>query len=265
MDGVLIILMIIAGVGSGAITGLFGGTAVHLTVPILVVFGRLHPYTAIGIALGMDFFSSMITFHTHSKKEKFAYKNVILLGITGVIGVLIGGYFSKFIPASGLSWLTGFGILFGGVNFLGFKRGYIYFHEKIKEFFTKYKKYLLLLSGLAIGMIAGAFGCGGGFMLFFVLTLIFEYQTKKAVKEAVFLMMFIAAIGSLIHFIAMPFSLSLFAVGVVGAVAGSKISSELSFHLSENKLSLVVGITLIVMGLALFLNGFGIWEIINLS
>lgn len=259
MDSFLILLMIIAGVGSGAITGLFGGTAVHLTVPILVVFGRMHPYMGIGIALGMDFFSSMITFHTHRRKENLVYKNVILLGITGVVGVLIGGYFSVFIPPSGLSGLTGLGILLGGINFLGFKKGYIYFHEKIKEFFTKFRKHILISSGLIIGMIAGAFGSGGGFMLFLVLTLMFNYKTKIAVKEAVFLMMFMAALGSLIHFINMSFSLSLFAVGVVGAIAGSKLSSELSFHLSEKKLSLVVGIIMSLMGGALMLSGLGLW------
>ncbi len=60
----IIILLVIAGLGAGIVTGLAGASAATIITPLLVTFSPIAANTAIAISLITDVFASFYSFLT---------------------------------------------------------------------------------------------------------------------------------------------------------------------------------------------------------
>ncbi len=254
-----VIILLLAGLGAGIITGLVGASAVMVAVPLLIVFLGYPAYMAIGIALSIDIFASMAATSIYHRNKRLKIKPSLILLFSALIAVLIGSHFSQNIPSDNLGLAMGIGIMIAGISVMRRKKK-IKHKKKVPSFFKKYKTLSLILIGLLIGTISGVFGAGGGIMILFALIFILDYETHEAIGTSVFLMVFIALFGGFAHYINEPFSIYLLSIGGIGGVLGAIFSSRFANLLDEQKLNKLVGIIIVSLGILLSLKNLIQWN-----
>lgn len=248
-----IIILFVAGIGAGIVTGFIGASAVMVVAPILILFLGFSPYVAIGVSLAIDVFASSFASMTYYKYKNLNLKKALILLVPALVAVVLGSYLSKFISAGDLSGITGLAIFGIGVGFL-FRKSKREIKQKKFDLNKKYPFLISIFVGLLIGFIAGAFGAGGGIMILTALVFLLGYRVHVAIGTSVLLMVFIALFGAGSHFIYEPFSLWFVLIGGVGGILGAVSSAKVANLLSEKVLLKIVGIVLSVLGAVLFLK-----------
>jgi uncharacterized membrane protein YfcA len=221
-----ILILLIAGIGAGIVTGLVGASAVMVVAPLLVVFLDYPTYTAIGLALSIDIFASLFATMIYKQNGRLKIKPTLILLLASSISVIIGSSFSKYIPSSNLGFATGIGIMMVGSSLL-IKNHRKFSTTKTIPIIKKYKTLFLILVGVVIGLIAGVFGAGGGIMILFALIVILDYKTHEAIGTSVFIMIFVALFGGLTHYLHSSFSISSLALGSIGGIFGAIVASSM--------------------------------------
>lgn len=247
--------VLLAGLGAGIITGLFGASAVNFAVPILVIFLGYNPYMAIGLSLGIDFFASISSSIEYHSKRKIRYKPALILIIASLIGVVLGSYYSTYIPSIGHQWILGLAIFITGI-ILAIKKGNFNLKKPIifKKYSRMYKTTICIILGLLVGLNAGIFGAGGGLAIFSILVIFLGYKIHNSIATSIFSMIFIAFIGAIIHYLIMPFSLYHLALGAIAGIIGSYFSAFIANKTSGKKIALITGIIISIMGALMFLK-----------
>ncbi len=251
-----IIILLLAGVSAGIVTGLLGASAVVVAVPLMVVFLGYDIFLAIGVSLGIDVIASLCAMFIYRKYDNINFRLGIHLILIAVVGTLIGTYISFHIPKFLLSGLTGIVVCFTGLNLLT-KKIKEETKEAVEELHLHYKnkRYLFtLLVAFVVGLIAGSFGAGGGITLLIVLTWIMGFKIHKAIGTSVFIMIFIALAGSISHFTYQSFPIELVLIAGVGAIFGAFASAKIANLLNEKTLNKLVGVILFLLGLGLALK-----------
>ncbi|MCA9459195.1 MAG: sulfite exporter TauE/SafE family protein [Nanoarchaeota archaeon] len=242
-----ILILLVAGLGVGLLTGLLSMSAVMFAAPLMIIFLDMSPYNAIGLSLAIDVFASITASIVFYENKNINLKKSLLLLFTAIVFVFVGSYISVFIPQSNLGWLMGFNILIVGI--VTYKRK----DKKINQI-KKERKIYVFLAGMIIGLIAGIFGAGGGLMILFCLIFLLRYNIHEAIGTSVLIMVFIALIGSSSHYYYSPFNLKYLIIGAIGGIIGAYLSSVFANKTNEKKLKEIVGIILAILGLALIIN-----------
>ncbi|MGM0629440.1 MAG: sulfite exporter TauE/SafE family protein [Patescibacteria group bacterium] len=247
-----IIILLTAGIGAGLVTGFIGASAVMVAAPLMVVFLGYTPYLAIGVALSVDVFSSLAATLVYKKNNKLNIKPALILLFSALVFVIVGSLISVDIPSILLGVISGFGITLTGISIFIKKEenGLI----KIFDIFRKYQTLSLIGIGVLVGLNAGILGAGGGLMILMVLVMILNYGTHEAVGTSVFLMVFIALLGGIVHYINSPFSVTALTVAACSGVLGALISSNLANNFKEEVLNKLVGSAIFLLGIMLTLK-----------
>ena len=164
LEPLTIFLSIISGVLVGSSLGLIGGGGSVLALPLLLyVVGVKDTHVAIGtsaLAVGIIAAISLIN---HRKKRNLDLKKGISFAIPGIAGTLVGSQLGLWTPAENL--LVLFAVFMGIVGILMIKR------KSSKIEITSGHSGLVLLKknlsfhGFTVGILAGYFGVGGGFLI----------------------------------------------------------------------------------------------------
>ena len=264
MDWVTFLILLIAGIGAGVITGLVGASAVMIMAPILIIFLNIEPYIAIGLSLATDVVASLVAARIYYKHKNINLFPTLPIILASFIGVTLGSYFSLSLPQSNLAGLTGVGIFCIGIGLI-LKRNSETKKRKKKKISpflknlteSKRKKIIFLsLLGFLIGLNAGAFGAGGGMMILAVLVFILGYNMHTAIGTSILIMVFLAFFGAASHFYYQPFPLLFLLVAVIGGFFGARYSSIIANLTSERNSKIVAGTLLAVLGILLALKSF---------
>ncbi len=252
----ILILLTIAGVGAGLVTGLAGVSAAVVVTPLLVTFSDIDPYAAIAIALITDVFASFFSYLTYRKNGNINLRDGIYLTIAACIGAFLGSYISKFM-GDGLGVLGKVMTFILGINFFckGLKlrkspeKNVTKSHNKISKFNPILISSIL---GIFIGLVCGIVGAGGGLMILFVLTTALNYDTKVAIGTSVLIMTFTALTGGVSHIAHMEvnnYKMLFGAIAVTSStsIVGAKIGATFANRTSEDKLLMIVGAIFIVL------------------
>lgn len=164
LEPLTIFLSIISGILVGISLGLLGGGGSVLAVPLLLyVVGVRDIHIAIGtsaLAIGVI---AAINLISHRKKRNLNFKKGISFALPGIAGTLIGSQLGLWTPAENL--LVLFAVFMGIVGLLMIKR------KVSKIEITSENSGLVLLKknlpfhGFSVGVFAGYFGIGGGFLI----------------------------------------------------------------------------------------------------
>ena len=258
MDIFIIMILLLAGVLAGAVTGLAGASAVVVMAPILILILHMDAYTAIGLSLCTDVIASLVAAKVYHKNKNVNLIPAIPLLLFAFVGITLGSYISVSFPSSLLSGATGMGILAIGILIIvrkNKKKKPLKILNKINE--NKTLKYAILsLIGLIIGLVGGIFGAGGGMMLLAALIFFLGYTLHMAIGTSVLIMAFMAFFGAATHYYYKPFSLIFLLIAVIGGFFGARYSSIIANLASERKLKLIVGIVFAILGLFLALKSF---------
>ena len=254
-----IIILLIIGWGVGVITGLIGGSGVAVVAPILVVLLKYDAYTAIGIGLAIDVVASLVAAQTYYKHKNIHIKAALLLASVTIIGALAGSYLSSHVPTTRLGWLTGFVVFAAGISFIQKP-----IHDRVKIFRKKLrinfevlwqKRLAIIISGLSIGLIAGFFGAGGGFMILIALMFVMNYPIHKAVGTSVLLMAFTAFAGAVGHEIYGTLPWMAIGLGCIGAIIGAKSAATFAnMFCDERRMGKIAGIVFVILGALMIIN-----------
>lgn len=164
---ITILLSVISGIAVAFSLGLIGGGGSILAVPLLIyVVGVADPHVAIGtsaLAVASNALTNMIH---HNKKGHVRVKEGLAFALPGVAGALIGAQLGLLTPANNLLLLFAAFMAVIAVRMLRNKsevstrdvgnhsHNIILLHKK-----------RLTLTGFLVGIAAGYFGIGGGFLI----------------------------------------------------------------------------------------------------
>ncbi len=254
----LIIVLVVAGMGAGIVTGLAGVSAAVVVTPLLVTFTDIDPYVAITVALITDVFASFFSYLTYKKNGNINLSDGKYLTIAACVGAFIGSYMSADMGDSlGVMGKSMTAIL--GINF--FIKG-LRLHknpdlgaEKASKQSKLSEMNPILVSsvlGVILGLICGIVGAGGGLMILFVLTAVLNYDTKTAIGTSVLIMTFTALTGGVSHIVHIDSSgydilFGAMAVTSVTGVIGAKVGAAYANKAEEGYLLMIVGGTFIAI------------------
>lgn len=246
-----IIVCLIAGAGAGFGTGLAGLSAAAVIAPMLVTFLNVNAYEAVGIALASDVLASAASAWTYKKNDNIDIKNGIVMLISVLIFTLAGSYVASFLPQKTMGGFSMFMTLFAGLKFI--IKPVMQAKESNK---TRSRKKALIqsfISGIAVGLICGFVGAGGGMMMLLVLVSVLGYELKTAVGTSVFIMTFTALTGALSHFAIgggitdYPILIMCIVFTLIGAILTAKFANKAS----EKMMNRMLGFGLTVMSIVM--------------
>ena len=194
-----IIVCLIAGAGAGFGTGLAGLSAAAVIAPMLVTFLNVDAYEAVGIALASDVLASAVSAYTYKKNNNIDIKNGMIMLVSVLVFTLVGSYAASFLPQTTMGGFSMFMTLFAGMKFIF--RPVLSAKQSNVNRSKKKAAVQSVICGLAVGLVCGFVGAGGGMLMLMVLVSVLGYELKTAVGTSVFIMTFTALTGAASHFV----------------------------------------------------------------
>ena len=115
-----------------------------------------------------------------------------------------------------------------------------------------------IICGMAVGLICGFVGAGGGMMMLLVLVSVLGYELKTAVGTSVFIMTFTALTGAVSHF-AIGGGItdySILVLCILFTLIGAMLTSKFANKASPKVMNRALGIGLTVLSLAMIIINF---------
>lgn len=166
MDAATILATLVSGGVIGLILGLVGGGGSILAVPLLIyVVGVGSPHAAIGTAAVAVTVNALASLIGHARAGRVKWRCASVFALSGMIGAALGAELGKAFDAKRL--LVLFGLLMIGVGLSMLRKRHTAEVPDVRltrESATTLLPRLMPI-GLGVGLAAGFFGIGGGFLI----------------------------------------------------------------------------------------------------
>lgn len=247
----------------GLVMGIIGGGGSILGVPVFVYLFKMDAITATTLSLFVVGVASAVGVIGNSKQGNIDFKTAFLFGVPSVFSVI---FVRKIILPNLPEKLIHFGdfhiekhtfiMVMFAVLMLFSSIKMIVGNKEIETISQKPQYPLLITQGIAVGMITGMIGAGGGFLIVPALVMLLNLEMKKAIGTS----MFIISMNSLLGFfssqkiseIHWDFLLIFTAIAVIGMIVGIQISKKLD----GKKLKPIFGWFVLIMGIFIILKEF---------
>ena len=153
----------------GVSLGLLGGGGSILAVPLLVYVTGLPAKEAIATSLLVVGVTSAVAVVPHARAHRVRWRTGLVFGLAGMAGAYGGGRLANVIPAGVL--LTAFALMMLATA-VGMIRGRRAGADGALRSLASCRCSRPLPSALAVGLVSGLVGAGGGFLIVPALTLI---------------------------------------------------------------------------------------------
>jgi uncharacterized protein len=254
------LLAVLSGSLVGAILALIGGGGSILAVPLLVyVVGVASPHVAIGTAAVSVGLNAALGLAVHARRGTVLWRCGLMFAGSGVVGSALGASLGKAVDGRRLLALFGLLMIGVGLNML---------RSVIRPPATattapapanlKSQSIYLIGVGLTVGLLAGFFGIGGGFLIVPGLMLAAGMPITNAVGTS---LIGVTAFGLTTAFSYAASGLidwSLAALVVGGGLIGSQLGSRLNAMLGKDlkTLTQLFAGVIIAVGLFVVAKGF---------
>lgn len=249
----------------GIILGLIGGGGSILTVPILVYLLYFNPVIATAYSLFVVGVSALVGAIHNIRKGLVDFRTAIVFAIPALLAVYAT---RKFIVPTIPERLFSIGdyvvtkdvgimIFFAMIMLLASISMIITKREKQQEETAiRYNYPVIFIEGIAVGVLTGIVGAGGGFLIIPALVLLAKLPMKKAVATS----LLIIAIKSLIGFIGdienlaidWSFLLSFTSISIIGIFIGMWLTN----FINGKKLKKGFGWFVLIMGIYIIFKEF---------
>ena len=206
----------------GVSLGLLGGGGSILTVPLLVYVDGMDAKAAIATSLLVVGVTSTIAAITHARAGRVRWPVAVVFGLAAMVGAYTGGRLARFIPGAVL--LVAFAVIMfvaGAAMLRGRKETSVF------EGGQRVPVLKITLLGLAVGVISGLVGAGGGFLLVPALVLLAGLPMPLAVGTSLVIIAMQSFAGFAGHLanehIDWRLASMVTAAAVVGALIGGKL------------------------------------------
>jgi uncharacterized protein len=240
------LLALIGALAIGLSLGLLGSGGSILTVPVLHYLVGQPDKLAIGgslLVVGLIATAGSVPYALHRQVD---WRNVAWFGLPGMLGAWLGATLARWVP--GAMQLT----LFSGVMLAAAWR--MLSSAPLAAAEHQPHRMAVVAGGIAVGVLSGLVGVGGGFLIVPALVLLAAVPMSSAVGTslAVIAMNSFTGFIKYLHVLATDgLSLdwrTLFLIAAVG-IAGSLAGTRLGRRLPQATLRRLFGVFLLVMGL----------------
>lgn len=235
----------------GLSLGVLGSGGSILTVPLLVYIAKEPDKLAIAESLFIVGIVALVGSIAHLRKGNIAFDLFLLFGVPSMFAAYGGAYLSQYISAS--TQLTVFAVVMLGASVLMLRP-----FKAPAEGHT-HNKFALAFAGIAVGVLAGLVGVGGGFLIVPALLLIAKPPMKIAIATSLFIIAFQSLAGFSKY--AMSFSTSqasfnwsLIALVTSFALCGVFVGGWISEKLPQATLKKLFGMALIPLSIFIFVS-----------
>lgn len=237
----------------GMSLGLLGAGGSVLTVPLLVYLAKEPEKLAVAESLLIVGVVALIGSITHLKKRTVSIYHAFAFGLPSMIFASLGAYISRFFD--GQTQLVAFAIILLLAS--GFMLRPI--NTPTSREYRQPKSAILILTGAAVGVIAGFVGVGGGFLIVPALLAFAFMSVKKAIATSlvIIVMQSIAGFSTYaIHFVNLDLKFNWPLIGLVTgcAVLGVLVGNKLNQKLPQKLLKRIFGLFLIPISIFVLSN-----------
>lgn len=254
MDTQTVIAILLSGGLIGTILGLVGGGGSILAVPLLVYFvGVSSPHAAIGtaaVAVTANAFASLIG---HARAGRVKWRCAGVFAISGMIGAALGAEIGKTIDGKQLLFL--FGLLMIGVGLSMLRKRRVADAPNVK--LTRESASVLLPRlipiGLGVGLAAGFFGIGGGFLIVPGLMLATRMPMMNAVGTSLVVITALGLTTATSYAASGLVDWKITGLMIAGGIAGTMIGMILTRYLATRKALLEKAFGAMVVSIGLYI------------
>lgn len=243
-----LLLPLLAGVPMGLAIGLIGGGGSILAVPLLVyVVGAASPHIAVGtaaVAVTLNAASGLVS---HARAGNVKWPCAAVFAATGVIGAALGAEAGKALDGERL--LAAFGVLLVVVGALLLRPRRTPAQPDVRLSRGTAARLLprLLPIGFGVGLLAGFFGIGGGFLIVPGLVLATAMPLSTAIGTSLVIVTALGATTAASYAWSGLVDWRVTALLVLGGAIGSTIGMRIGRRLASTKRVLEVAFAGIVI------------------
>lgn len=246
------ILSALSGAAVGLVLGLVGGGGSILAVPLLIyVVGITSTHLALGTSAVAVGAAALLNLIPHWRAGNIKWRCAFVFSLFGVIGAFAGSSIAKLVDGQAL--LAAFGVLMIVIGIVMLmkrgKEGDPLVRLSRKNAFTLGPR--LSTSGFAVGLLAGFFGIGGGFLIVPGLMLATSMPITFAVGTS------LVSVASFGFATATNYAISglvdwrVALVFIVGGLIGGLVGVALTGWLKSRQHLLQIGFAVLVIGIGI--------------
>ena len=232
-------------VAIGLSLGILGSGGSIVTLPVLVYVAGIPPKAAVGMSMGIVGATSLFGAFIQLRRANIDIKAALIFASTGMIGALIGSTGTHLMPKHVLMLL--FAVLMMVVGSLMLRTA------PIKSKATQCRVPRCLAVGLAVGVLTGFLGVGGGFLIVPALVLSAGMETRKAggTSLAVIALNSTAGLIGQLRYTRVDWHLlwQFLVFAIVGIVAGIAVAHRMRDNILRRMFAMALVILALVIGL----------------
>jgi uncharacterized membrane protein YfcA len=241
--------VLIIGIFVGFLGGLFGKGGSAIATPLLSLIG-IPGFIAVAAPLPATIPGTLIATIEYRKSRLVESEIVKISLIAGIPATIAGALFTGFTGSVPLLILTGILVLGFGLSFIMAKRGHHkeedeYREENLRPSFWKLR---LVLVAIFVGLVSGLLANSGGFLLAPSYYRFLRLPIKKAFACSLFVSIFLAIPGTIVHSIMGHIDWIVTAVLATGSVPFSLLGAKTAIRTDSNRLELWYGLLLTILG-----------------
>ncbi len=244
-----IALDLLLGFGIGLSLGLLGGGGSILTVPALVYLVGQSPQAAVTTSLAIVGANSALGVFFHNMGGTCNWRVALVFGSGGMAAAYLAAGLSKLFSPAAL--MIAFALLMGliGVYMLAQKDRAIQGENPNRPNWA-----LIALGGVAVGVLTGVLGVGGGFLIVPALVLLVGLPMSQAVGTSLIVIAANSFAGLAGHLSTPGFDLHLTLIFVTAGLGGTFSGSRLANKLPASRLRQAFAVFVIILAVFLMFD-----------
>lgn len=231
------IAAILAGLATGIVLGIFGSGGSIITTPALIYLLQVEPKSAIAMSLGIVAIAATLTALQHWRKGNVNVRVTLVFGAFGVVGTYAGARLGVITP---VAWQLGiFAVVMYAAAWRMLRPAPIA-PQSVGAAAVMGAEQVHLghvaLHGVAVGVLTGVVGVGGGFLIVPALVLLSRLPMKQAVGTSLAIVAVKSYAGFAGYAGAVPIDYALMGLFTAVAIAGSFVGTHFAARISGEAL-----------------------------
>jgi uncharacterized membrane protein YfcA len=236
-------LTVVLAVVVGVALGLLGGGGSILTVPLLVYVAGMDAKAAIAASLVVVGVTSAVSVVGHARAGRVRWRTGLLFGAAGMAGAFAGGFAGGHLP--GRLLLVAFALMMAATA-IAMIRGRR--NAPARPAHAELPVGRVLLDGVAVGLVTGLVGAGGGFLVVPALALLGGLPMGVAVGTSLLVIAMKSFAGLAGYLATVPIDWALIGAVTAAAVVGSLLGARLVDRIPADTLRRAFGWFVLAMG-----------------
>ncbi|MCW1821492.1 hypothetical protein A5731_05645 [Mycolicibacterium conceptionense] len=236
MIAVAVALAVVVGVS----LGLLGGGGSILTVPLLAYVAGMDAKQAIATSLVVVGVTSAVSTLSHARAGRVQWRSGLMFGAAGMVGAYLGGLLSYVVDGSVLLLVFTVVMVATGIAMI---KG----RTACAPTTRTMPVVKVLLMGLGVGVVTGAVGAGGGFLVVPALALLGGLPMPVAVGTSLLVITMNSAAGLAGHLSTVPIDWTIAGAVTAAAVLGSLLGTRLTSRVDPDAVRRAFGWFVLLM------------------